>query len=191
MPELEATPGGAIYLAGPTAVGKSRLALEIARQLGGEMISVDSMQVYQGLDIGTAKASASDQDEVPHHLIDIVPLDHPFDVQQFLTRTADVIPGIKRRQHVPIFCGGTGLYFKAFLEGLDPLPPPDPALAPAIGSAGGGAAPGRRAYGPHASGGPATRPRSRPRAAASRARAARCARAARAWRRAVSSATAT
>ena len=128
MPELEATPGGAIYLAGPTAVGKSRLALEIARQLGGEMMSVDSMQVYQGLDIGTAKASASDQDEVPHHLIDIVPLDHPFDVQQFLTRTADVIPGIKRRQHVPIFCGGTGLYFKAFLEGLDPLPPPDPAL---------------------------------------------------------------
>ena len=60
MPELEATPGGAIYLAGPTAVGKSRLALEIARQLGGEMISVDSMQVYQGLDIGTAKASASE-----------------------------------------------------------------------------------------------------------------------------------
>ena len=74
----------AIYLTGATASGKSALALHLAKRLGGEIISVDSMQVYRGLDIGTAKPSAVEQGEVPHHLIDVVELNEPFDAAQFV-----------------------------------------------------------------------------------------------------------
>ena len=74
----------AIYLTGATASGKSALALRLAKRLGGEIISVDSMQVYRGLDIGTAKPSAAEQSGVPHHLIDVAGLDEPFDAAQFV-----------------------------------------------------------------------------------------------------------
>jgi tRNA dimethylallyltransferase len=115
-------------VAGPTAVGKSEIALHLARQLGGEIISVDSMQVYRGLDIGTAKPSPADRARVPHHLIDICDLTESFDAAQFARLAHRAVVEIQSRGHVPILCGGTGLYFKAFLEGLDEMPSADAKL---------------------------------------------------------------
>jgi len=117
-----------ICVAGPTAVGKSEIALHLARQLGGEIISVDSMQVYRGLDIGTAKPSPADRARVPHHLIDICDLTESFDAAQFARLAHRAVVEIQSRGHVPILCGGTGLYFKAFLEGLDEMPSADAKL---------------------------------------------------------------
>jgi tRNA dimethylallyltransferase len=114
-----------VFLAGPTAAGKSAVALELAGRLHGEIISVDSMQVYRGLDIGTAKPSAAEQQRVPHHLIDVAGLDETFDAARFISLAAAAVAGIRSRGRVPIFCGGTGFYFKAFLEGLGEAPPSD------------------------------------------------------------------
>jgi tRNA dimethylallyltransferase len=111
-----------IFIAGPTAVGKSELALALAERIGGEIISVDSMQVYRGLDIGTAKPSAADRARVPHHLIDICDLRETFDAAQFVRQAQRAVAEIRSRHRRPIFCGGTGLYFKAFLEGLGEAP---------------------------------------------------------------------
>ncbi|KAF0180115.1 MAG: tRNA dimethylallyltransferase [Limisphaerales bacterium] len=115
-----------IFLAGPTAVGKSAVAMALAELLGGEIISVDSMQVYRGLDLGTAKPSAAERARVPHHLIDVVELDEAFDAAKFVRLAAAAVKDIQGRGRVPIFCGGTGLYFKAWLEGLGEAPPADP-----------------------------------------------------------------
>ena len=112
-----------ILIAGPTAVGKSGVALALAERIGGEIISVDSMQVYRGLDIGTAKSSAQDRQRVPHHLIDVAELNEPFDAARFSSLARAAVADIQRRGGVPILCGGTGLYFKAFLEGLGEGPP--------------------------------------------------------------------
>ena len=109
-----------LLLAGPTAVGKSEIALLLAEKLGGEIISVDSMQVYRGLDIGTAKPSPEERARVPHHLIDVVDLTEPFDAAQFVQLAHRAVADIQSRGRLPILCGGTGLYFKAFLEGLGP-----------------------------------------------------------------------
>jgi tRNA dimethylallyltransferase len=117
-----------ILIAGPTAVGKSEIALRLAGQLGGEIISVDSMQVYRGLDIGTAKPSPADRARVPHHLIDICDLTESFDAAQFARLAHRAVAEIQSRGHVPILCGGTGLYFKAFLEGLGEAPSADAKL---------------------------------------------------------------
>ena len=112
-----------IFLAGPTAVGKSAVALALAEKLGGEIISVDSMQVYRGLDIGTAKPSDSERARVRHHLIDVAELTELFDAAKFVTLAQQAVADIHSRDRVPIFCGGTGLYFKAYLEGLGAAPP--------------------------------------------------------------------
>ncbi|HLZ54100.1 MAG TPA: tRNA (adenosine(37)-N6)-dimethylallyltransferase MiaA, partial [Verrucomicrobiae bacterium] len=117
-----------IFLAGPTAVGKSEIALQLAGQIGGEIISVDSMQVYRELDIGTAKPSPADRARVPHHLIDICDLTESFDAAQFVRLAQKAVAEIQARVHVPIFCGGTGLYFKAFLSGLGEAPSGNPEL---------------------------------------------------------------
>jgi len=117
-----------IFLAGPTAVGKSAVALTLAEKIGGEIISVDSMQVYRGLDIGTAKPSTAERARVPHHLIDVVELTAPFDAAKFVTLARQAVVDIQSRHRVPIFCGGTGLYFKAYLEGLGEAPPSDEKL---------------------------------------------------------------
>jgi tRNA dimethylallyltransferase len=117
-----------ILLAGPTAVGKSEIALLLAEKVGGEIISVDSMQVYRGMDIGTAKPSAQERARVPHHLIDVVELTEPFSAATFISLAHEAVEQIQRRGRVPILCGGTGLYFKAFLEGLGEAPPGDTAL---------------------------------------------------------------
>ncbi|HUA68572.1 MAG TPA: tRNA (adenosine(37)-N6)-dimethylallyltransferase MiaA, partial [Candidatus Saccharimonadales bacterium] len=116
------------FLAGPTAVGKSEIALALAEKIGGEIISVDSMQVYRGLDIGTAKPSPAERARVPHHLIDICDLTESFDAAQFARFAHQAVLEIQSRGHVPILCGGTGLYFKAFLEGLDEMPSADAKL---------------------------------------------------------------
>ena len=114
-----------VLLAGPTAVGKSAVALALAESLGGEIISVDSMQVYRGLDLGTAKPSAAERARVPHHLLDVVELSEAFDAAQFVRLATAAVVEIQARGRVPIFCGGTGLYFKAWLEGLGEAPPSD------------------------------------------------------------------
>ncbi len=123
MPDLNP-----IFITGPTAVGKSAVALRLAQLVEGEIISVDSMQVYRGLDFGTAKPSRAERAQVPHHLIDVAELDEPFDASQFVHRARRAVEEIQSRGHVPIFCGGTGLYFKAYLEGIGDAPPSDAAL---------------------------------------------------------------
>jgi tRNA dimethylallyltransferase len=122
IPASPTSPPNPVVLAGPTASGKSAVALELARLLPGEIISVDSMQVYRGLDIGTAKPTAKEQAQTPHHLIDIVDLTAAFDAAQFVTRARQAIAEIQSRHRVPILCGGTGLYFNAWLGGLGDAP---------------------------------------------------------------------
>ncbi len=117
-----------LFLAGPTAAGKSAVALLLAEQLGGEIISVDSMQVYRGLDLGTAKPAAVERARVPHHLLDVAELNEPFDAAKFCELARVAVAEIQSRGRTPIFCGGTGLYFKAFLEGLGEAPPSDTKL---------------------------------------------------------------
>ena len=117
-----------IYITGATASGKSALAMRLANTLGGEIISVDSMQVYCGLNIGTAKPSAQEQNEIQHHLIDVAQLSAAFDAAQFVRLAQQALKLIWKRGRVPIFCGGTGLYFRALIEGLGESPPSDESL---------------------------------------------------------------
>ena len=118
----------ALFIAGPTAVGKSEIALRLAEQRDGELISTDSMQVYRGLDIGTAKPTPAERARIPHHLLDVCDLSDPFDAAQFVRRARQAVAEIQSRGRVPIFCGGTGLYFKAFVSGLGEAPATDSAL---------------------------------------------------------------
>ena len=117
-----------IYITGATASGKSALAMRLANRLGGEIISVDSMQVYCGLNIGTAKPSAQEQNEIQHHLIDVAQLSEAFDAAQFVSLAQQALKLIWKKGRVPIFCGGTGLYFRALIEGLGESPPSDESL---------------------------------------------------------------
>ena len=117
-----------ILLAGPTASGKSAVALAIATRLGGEIVSVDSMQVYRGLDLGTAKPTAEEQAQVPHHLVDVAGLTEPFDAAKFVQLASAAVAAIQAKGRVPVLCGGTGLYFNVWLNGLGDAPPPDPNL---------------------------------------------------------------
>lgn len=114
-----------LFISGPTAVGKTDLAIRLAGKLKGEIISVDSRQIYKGLDIGTSKPAPTQQKSIPHHLIDIVNLNEHFDVQQFIRAATNINKRLTCQGKVPIFCGGTGLYFRAYLEGLDPFPAAD------------------------------------------------------------------
>ncbi len=116
--------GGPICIAGPTASGKSAVAIKIAERLQGEIISVDSMQVYRGLDIGTAKPSEAEQAGIPHHLIECAGLEETYDAARFVREATAAERKIER----PIYCGGTGLYFQAWLEGLGESPPADAAV---------------------------------------------------------------
>jgi tRNA dimethylallyltransferase len=117
-----------IFIAGPTAVGKSEIALRLAEKTGGEIITADSMQVYRGLNIGTAKPSPAERARVPHHLIDVCDLHEAFDAAQFIRLAEKAVAEIQSRGRTPVFCGGTGLYFKAFLEGLGEAPGTNPEL---------------------------------------------------------------
>jgi tRNA dimethylallyltransferase len=112
----------AIALMGPTASGKSSLALEWAQRNNGEIVSVDSALVYRGLDIGAAKPSAEERALVPHHLIDVREPWQPYSAAEFAADARAALDGIAQRGKLPILVGGTGLYFHALLCGLSPMP---------------------------------------------------------------------
>ncbi len=115
-----------ISILGPTAVGKSKLAVEIAKKINGEIISADSMQVYRGMDIGTAKPTLKECQEIPHHLIDIRNPDEEWTVSDFVEQTNKLTSEIEKRSKTPIIVGGTGLYLWALLEGYSfPMAPAD------------------------------------------------------------------
>ncbi len=118
-----------LIVLGPTATGKSRLAVEIAQQIKGEIISADSMQVYRGMDIGTAKPTLSERQNIPHHLIDILNPDQAWTVSDFVEETQRLTGEIMNQGKVPIIVGGTGLYLWALIEGFSfPITPADKEL---------------------------------------------------------------
>lgn len=104
-------------ITGPTASGKTALAIRLARELDGEIISCDSMQIYKGMDIGTAKPTADELAAVPHHLIDVLPADAPYSCFDYVKDAEAAIEDIVSRGKMPIFCGGTGLYLDRLLKG--------------------------------------------------------------------------
>ena len=122
----------AIALMGPTASGKTALALDWAERLGGEIVSVDSALVYRGLDIGAAKPDAAELARVPHHLIDVREPWQPYSAAEFAADARAALDAIVARGRVPILAGGTGLYFHALLHGLSAMPTADPAMRAVI-----------------------------------------------------------
>ncbi|MBP5297549.1 MAG: tRNA (adenosine(37)-N6)-dimethylallyltransferase MiaA [Lachnospiraceae bacterium] len=108
-----------IVLTGPTSVGKTKLSVKLAKEMGGEIISADSMQVYKGMDIGSAKVTKEEMDNVPHHLIDVLDPKEDFNVFVFKELCDKIIPGILERGHIPILVGGTGFYIQAVLRGIE------------------------------------------------------------------------
>ena len=118
----------AVLLMGPTASGKSALALSLAERLPLEIVSVDSAQVYRGMDVGTAKPDAATRARIPHHLIDILDPTEAYSAARFCTDAQHAIKAIRARGNVPLLVGGTMLYFKALTEGLSALPGRDPAV---------------------------------------------------------------
>lgn len=106
-----------VALVGATASGKSAAALELARRTGGEIVSCDSMQVYRGMDIATAKPTPEERAEIPHHLIDVSEPETPYSVASYLADAEAAVRSITSRGKLPIFCGGTGLYLDRFLFG--------------------------------------------------------------------------
>lgn len=113
------------YVTGPTASGKTAVGCALAKQIGGEIISVDSMAVYRGLDIGTAKPSAAEQARVRHHLLDLLPPSEEFSLANYLAAAHEAAEAICARRREVVFVGGTPLYLKALLRGLYTGPPPD------------------------------------------------------------------
>jgi tRNA dimethylallyltransferase len=113
---------------GPTASGKSGLALALAERLGGEIVCCDSQQVYVGMDVGTAKPTAAERQRVPHHGLDLVTPDQPFHAARWAEVARAAIHAITGRGRLPIVVGGTGLYYRALTAGLFEAPPSDPAI---------------------------------------------------------------
>jgi tRNA dimethylallyltransferase len=107
-----------IAVVGPTGSGKSALALRLARERGGEIVSCDSLQVYRGLDVGTAKPTPEERRLVPHHLIDVVSPDEAFSAAEYAVRAREAVAGIAGRGRLPLVAGGSGLYLRALLQGL-------------------------------------------------------------------------
>ncbi|XP_010279080.1 PREDICTED: tRNA dimethylallyltransferase 9 isoform X2 [Nelumbo nucifera] len=118
-----------LVISGPTGAGKSRLALELAKRLNGEIISADSVQVYRGLDIGSAKPSLSDRKEVPHHLVDILHPSEEYSVGQFFEDARQATREILENGRVPIVVGGTGLYLRWYIYGKPEVPKASPEIA--------------------------------------------------------------
>ncbi|MDL2225428.1 tRNA (adenosine(37)-N6)-dimethylallyltransferase MiaA [Eubacteriales bacterium OttesenSCG-928-M02] len=109
----------AIYIVGPTATGKSKLAVALAKKLDGEVVNMDSMQVYRQLSIGAAKPTQEEMEGIPHHLFGIVDVGEEFSVSRYRDRAEAVMEEICERERVPIFCGGTGLYLNAMIYEMD------------------------------------------------------------------------
>jgi tRNA dimethylallyltransferase len=118
----------AVLLMGPTASGKTAVALELATRLPVEIVSVDSAQVYRGMDIGTAKPDSATRDRVRHHLLDLIDPDQAYSAARFRIDALAAIADIRTRGRVPLLVGGTMLYFKALREGLSDLPPANAAV---------------------------------------------------------------
>src|SRR5512143_152668 len=116
----------AVLLRGPTACGKSALAMRLAGERRTEIVSVDSAQVYRGMDVGTAKPSHEERAAVPHHLIDIRDPSQPYSAADFAADAPGVIAAVRARGALPLVVGGTMLYAKALREGLSDLPSADP-----------------------------------------------------------------
>jgi len=113
------------FLTGATAVGKTPVGIALAERLGAEIVSMDSMAIYRGMDIGTAKPSAIERTKVPHHLLDIVAPSEEYSVAQYVEAAAVVVAEIRARGREPLFVGGTPLYLKSLLRGLFAGPPAD------------------------------------------------------------------
>jgi tRNA dimethylallyltransferase len=117
-----------LVLVGPTGVGKTAVAVRLARQIAIEVVGADSRQVYRGMDIGTGKPTAEERAAVPHHLIDVADLDERYHAARFRADALAAIAAVQGRGRLPVVVGGTGLYVRALLRGLAPAPPADPAL---------------------------------------------------------------
>lgn len=111
-----------IFVAGPTAIGKTELALRLAEEFGCEIVGVDSMQIYRHMDIGTAKPTKAERARVPHHLIDYVLPDEDFSASRFVEDCQEAMRQIRANGHIPLLVGGTGLYFSALEKGIFSLP---------------------------------------------------------------------
>src|SRR5438046_1866166 len=117
-----------LILTGPTGSGKSRLALELAPRLGAEIVAMDSMTLYRGMDVGTAKPTAEERARVPHHLLDVLDPWESASVAWWLEQAGQAVRDIEARGKVALFAGGTPLYLKALLQGLFDGPPADRGL---------------------------------------------------------------
>ena len=111
-----------IILTGPTASGKTALSVELAKRIGGEIISADSMQVYRHMDVGSAKVTKEEMDGVPHHLIDVLDPQDAFNVVVFQEMAKKAMEEIYANGHIPIVAGGTGFYIQALLNDLSHIP---------------------------------------------------------------------
>ncbi len=121
-----------MVVSGPTAAGKTELALGLARAHGGELIGADSVQVYRGFDIGSAKPARDELRGVAHHLLDVIDPDEPIDAVRYAALADAAIEGVAARAKIPIVVGGTGLWLRALLRGLVTLPEPDAAIRKAL-----------------------------------------------------------
>ncbi|MFH0825628.1 MAG: isopentenyl transferase family protein, partial [Pseudomonadota bacterium] len=117
-----------VVITGPTASGKSSVAVELAERFHGETVSADSIQVYRHMDIGSAKPTRAERARVPHHMIDIRDPDEPFSAGDYVTEGRECIRGISARGRTAFVVGGTGLYIRTLLGGIIGLPPSDPGL---------------------------------------------------------------
>jgi len=121
-------PARLVLVVGPTASGKTALAIALAEALGGEIVNADSVQVYRGLDIGSCKPTPEERARVPHHLVDVLDPDDPCDAGRFVRLADDAIADIRARGRRPLVVGGTGLWFRALVHGLAPVPAVQPAV---------------------------------------------------------------
>lgn len=121
-----------LAVVGATATGKSEAAIEVALEVGGEVVNADALQVYRGLEVGTAKPTAAHREAVPHHLVDVLEPTEPFSAGEFARRARAVIDDIRKRDRLPIVVGGSGLYLRALFEGLAALPATDPCVRAAL-----------------------------------------------------------
>ncbi|MBN2232756.1 MAG: tRNA (adenosine(37)-N6)-dimethylallyltransferase MiaA [Deltaproteobacteria bacterium] len=125
---MASAPGCLVIISGPTAVGKTGVALELARRLEAEIVNADSLQVYRGLDIGTAKPTVAERRAVPHHLVDIIDPDEPYNAARYVADADRAIERIQAAGRLPLVVGGTGFYLRALIYGLCELSPVPPAV---------------------------------------------------------------
>ena len=117
-----------VVIVGPTAVGKSRVAVELAKRFSTEILTADSLQVYRGMDVGTDKPLPAEQLAVPHRLIDLVDPDQPFNAGLYRLHAVEAIERLYRHRQLPLLVGGTGLWVRTLLKGLCAAPPADPTI---------------------------------------------------------------